>query len=159
MGAVLFVCTANVCRSPMASAIFRKILENKRDLANWRVESAGTWAIDGQPASVGSQQVMKKRGLDISDHRSRGVGQELLTLFDLILTMESGHKEALRAEFPEFADQIFMLSEMVDQMYDVADPIGRPIDEYEKTAVEIERLLSTGFEKIQALVNKNPVNK
>jgi protein-tyrosine phosphatase len=116
----------------MASAIFKRILENKHDLANWRVESAGTWAIDGQPASTGSQQVMKDRGMDISEHRSRGVDQEILALCDLILAMESGHKEALRAEFPEFSERVFMLSEMVYQTHDVADPIGRPYSEYEK---------------------------
>jgi len=158
MAAVLFVCTANVCRSPMASALFRRILEDKHEKADWRVESAGTWAVDDIPASLGSQQVMKERGIDISEHRSRRVDQEILTLFDLILTMESGHKEALRVEFPEFADRIFMLSEMVGQIYDVADPIGRPIDEYEKTALEIEMLLLTGFERIQELVNENPVD-
>jgi len=158
MGSVLFVCTANVCRSPMACAIFRRILEGEQDKAHWRVESAGTWAVDGLPASSGSQQVMKEWGMDISDHRSRAVDQELLALFDLILTMESGHKEALRAEFPDFSNRIFMLSEMIDQTFDVADPIGRPLSDYEKTAIEIERLISSGFNRIQELVKKDPLD-
>lgn len=158
MKSILFVCTANVCRSPMASAIFKRILENKQDLANWRVESAGTWAVEGQPASTGSQQVMKEWGMDISDHRSRMVDLEMLASFDLILTMESGHKEALRAEFMDFSERVYLLSEMIYQTHDVADPMGRPYSEYEKTAQEIERLLSTGFERIQELVKKNPMD-
>jgi protein-tyrosine-phosphatase len=110
----------------MASAIFKRILENKQDLANWRVESAGTWAVEGQPASTGSQQVMKEWGMDINDHRSRMVDLEMLASFDLILTMESGHKEALRAEFMDFSERVYLLSEMIYQTHDVADPIGRP---------------------------------
>ena len=68
------------------------------------------------------------------------------------------HKEALRAEFPDFSNRIFMLSEMIDQTFDVADPIGRPLSDYEKTAIEIERLISSGFNRIQELVKKDPLD-
>ena len=95
----------------MASAIFKEMLRENQDPQAWQVESAGTWALEGQSAADGSQTVMIERGLDISDHLSKGVSRELLQSFDLILTMEWGHKEALRTEFPEIASRIHLLSD------------------------------------------------
>ena len=152
MPAILFVCTANICRSPMASAIFKEMLRENQAPQAWQVESAGTWALDGQSPADGSQTVMIERGLDISDHRSKSVSGELLQSFDLILTMEWGHKEALRTEFPEIASRIHLLSEMVNQTGNVDDPYGGPISGYEETASEIEELLEAGYEKILQLV-------
>jgi protein-tyrosine phosphatase len=70
---------------------------------------------------------MKTMGLDTSGHRSRRVTGEMMADFDLILTMEAGHKEALLVEFPELAGRIYMLSEMVGDRRDIADPIGGPL--------------------------------
>jgi protein-tyrosine-phosphatase len=148
MPAILFVCTANICRSPMASAIFNELLKENQASGEWQVESAGTWALDGQPAAQGSQSVLAERGLDISDHRSRSVGRELLQSFDLILTMEWGHEEAMRHEFPEVASRIHLLSEMANQSGNVDDPYGGPASGYEETAAQIEQLLRIGYEKI-----------
>ncbi len=152
MPAILFVCTANICRSPMASAIFKEMLGENQASGEWQVESAGTWALDDQPAADGSQTVMSERGLDISDHRAQGVSRELLQTFDLILTMEWGHKEALRTEFPEIASRLHLLSEMANQTGNVDDPYGGPITGYEQTAEEIEELLRVGYDKILELV-------
>jgi len=92
--------------------------------------------------------VMNKLGLDVSTHRSRLVNRRLLHGFNLILTMEGNHKEALMAEFPEVADRIFMLSEMVGENRDVDDPIGGPLVDFVDTAREIDTYISEGFEKI-----------
>jgi protein-tyrosine-phosphatase len=148
MPAVLFVCTANICRSPMTAGIFNKILKEENPEGEWRVESAGTWGLDGEPAAAGSLAVMKNNGIDISEHRARSVSKDLLQVFDLILTMESGQKESMRVEFPEVSDRIFLLSEMVNQKQDVDDPYGGVFSEYEQAADEIEEYLMGGYDTI-----------
>ena len=148
MPRILFVCTANICRSPMAAGIFSKIIEEKGESEQWNIESAGTWGLEGESASIGSQTVMNELGIDISNHRARRVDYDLLESFDLILTMESGHKEALRVEFPELSDRVFILSEMINVEEDITDPIGGPIEEYKVCADLIEHYILNGFPEI-----------
>ena len=160
MPSILFVCTANICRSPIAMALLRNMLEEKQIDGDWRVESAGTWGLDGDPPAAGSQAVMKGIGIDIHDHRARRVDHNLLGSYDLILTMENGHKEALCMEFPAFSDRICMLSEMAGEKKDIEDPYGGVYSGYEQAAEEIQNYLDLGFETIIRLAtqsdNQNP---
>lgn len=135
----------------MASVLFSALLHEKGEQESWRVESAGTWAAEGLPAATGSQLALSSRGLDAQTHRSRRISKDLLAGFDLILTMEKGHKEALQIEFPDLAGRIFLLSEMVDEKFDVDDPIGGPLAGYEETAEKISKILKEGFDKISRL--------
>jgi len=137
----------------MASALFLRICTEKDKSHSWRVDSAGTWAHEGDPVAEGTKSVMKSRGIDVSSHRSKLVKKEIVEEFDLILTMEHGHKEALQIEFPSHSSRIYLLSEMVDKNIDIEDPYGGPILGYEKTANEIESLLREGFNTILSLVS------
>ncbi len=150
MPSVLFVCTANVCRSPMAMAIFRNLVQG--DQEDWQVDSAGTLAVEGVPVTTKAQVVLQNKGLDVSEHLSQTISQELIDRYDLILTMEKNHKEALTIEFPQKAERIFMLSEMIGLVYDVPDPIGRSLTEFQNTYDEIEQTLKLGLDKIRRLV-------
>jgi protein-tyrosine-phosphatase len=152
MPSILIVCTANICRSPLAMAILEARLAEDAETSDWKVESAGTWALEGERAARFSQAAASQRGLDLSNHLSRNVNREMMKSFDLILTMERGQKEALTAEFPESADQIFMVSELVGGMYDIYDPIGGPYSDYENTAAELERIFKEGLEHLKELV-------
>lgn len=146
---VLFVCTANICRSPMAAALFRARLD--KDVPgseNWLVNSAGTWAEAGIPASDNSVKAMASRKLDISAHRSKEITKALLDKFDLILVMEPGHKEALKIEFPRVAKRVFLLSEMSGETVAVQDPYRRSRAEYEQTAYILDQYIQNGLEKI-----------
>jgi protein-tyrosine-phosphatase len=149
MPSVLFVCTGNLHRSPMAEILFRKKVAHMGD--EWRIESAGTWARDGDHAPPEINHILNERGLDADDHRSQIVSRRLLRGHNLILVMAGNHKEALQAEFPDLADRIYLLSEMVGVVQDVKDPIGGPLDDFRVTADEIDQYLTQGFDKICAL--------
>jgi protein-tyrosine-phosphatase len=153
MPTILFICTANICRSPMARGLLESLLEEKDLSAQWRVESAGTWAMSGEPAALGSKTVMETRGIDISKHRSQGINEELLGSADLVLTMERGQKEALRAEFPDYVGRIYLLSEMTGKVEDIDDPYGGTLSEYEDTADILEGYLTAGFDRIIELAS------
>lgn len=149
MPSILFVCTGNTCRSPMAQVLMIQRLEQMQVTPPpWRVESAGTWAPDGSPAARFSRETMAKRGLDLSQHSARTVNADLLSQFNLILTMEDNHKEALVAEFPRLARRIFMLSEMSGRRLSINDPIGGDPIDYQQCANEIEAWFESGWQKI-----------
>jgi protein-tyrosine-phosphatase len=148
MPSVLFVCTANICRSPMAVALFKRKIASLPDKDEWRVESAGTWGLDGSGITEGVRVVLEEKGVECEEHVARTVDREMLSSFDIILTMEKDHKEALKIEFPELSERIYLLSEMVGERFDVRDPIGRPLSEVRKTARIIEMVLDKGFSRI-----------
>jgi protein-tyrosine-phosphatase len=155
MLSILIVCTANICRSPMAEAILKNLVAKRPDADQWHIESAGTWAHDGAPPALFSQLVVQDMGLDISNHRSKPVTRKLLHHFDLVLTMERQQKVGLILGFKHFADRIFMLSEMVGRFEDVPDPIGGELIDYQATAKMMERFLSGGLEKIYQLASNH----
>jgi protein-tyrosine-phosphatase len=158
--AVLFVCTANICRSPMAVALFLDRLKKEdADWQEWQIDSAGTWALDGAPAAKNSRLVMAERGLNIIDHRAKTVDAALLQRYDLILTMEPGQKEALQIEFPDIANRIFLLSEMDEgSITPVKDPYGGPFEGYLETADTIDKMIEKGLPKILLLVSEKKGN-
>jgi protein-tyrosine-phosphatase len=153
MPSILFVCTANICRSPIAMGMLRNMLEERHIEGDWQVDSAGTWGLEGDPPAAGSRAVMENVGIDISDHKARRVDYDLLKSYDLILTMELGHKEALCMEFTEFAERIYMLSEMAGDKSDIKDPYGGPYSGYEQAAEDIQLYLENGFDTIIQLAS------
>jgi protein-tyrosine phosphatase len=149
MRSVLMVCSANICRSPMAMGLLFGALAQESD--SWLVESAGVWAIDGLPAAKKTRIVLADRGIDINNHRSRLITAEIINEFDLLLVMESNHKEALRLGFPNFESRIYMLTEMIGDSYDIKDPIGGSLADFQDTARELESILTIGFSNILEL--------
>lgn len=157
MPSILIVCTANICRSPMAEAILKRLVADRPDADQWLIKSAGTWANYGSPAAVLSQLVVQNMGLDISTHQSQPVTLELMEKFDLILTMEDQQKEGLAIQFKPYADRIFMISEMIGRIEDIRDPIGGEMADYQETAQALERILSDGLDRIyQLAVMRHP---
>jgi protein-tyrosine-phosphatase len=155
---ILIVCTANICRSPVVEALLRDRLHQK-GLPNWTVSSAGTWAVAARGASHFSRELMAEQGLDISAHRAVMVEADHLATADLVLCMERGHVEALKVEFPQYADKIYLLSQMVGQHYSIADPFGGPIEAYRHMVREVARLIETGLPRIIELVEEKMKEK
>jgi len=154
MTSILFVCTANRFRSPLAEAAFRFELEKSDHYATWSVGSAGTWAERGMPAMPDAIQAAAEFGLDLSSHRSRLINIDLLKEYSLILVMQSGHKEALSIEFPGLTQKVFLLSEAIDgTSYDIPDPYvtGEPPREIAREVID---LIGAGWMKICQLAKK-----
>lgn len=147
MAHILVVCTANICRSPVAEAVLRDRLY-QADFTDWTVSSAGTWAVMARGASRFSAELMAEQGFDLSDHRAKIVDEALLETADLVLCMETGHAEALKVEFPHYAPKIFLLSQMVGHHYSISDPYGGPIDGYRHMVAEVTRLIEKGLPRI-----------
>lgn len=154
MAHILIICTANICRSPVAEGLLRDRLA-KRGLEDWTVSSAGTWAMQKRGASENSVIVARDYGLDISDHMARMVEEQYLREADLVLCMEAGHAEALRAEFPEQAHKVFMITEMSGQVYSVYDPFGEPLISYQRMAAELAGIIDGGMDRIVELAEEN----
>ncbi len=131
---ITVVCTGNVCRSPMGERLLAHALAAVNDLADIRVLSAGTAAFPGDNASRNSQVALRKVGLDLSDHRSRPLTNQLLEISDLVLTMTSGHRDVIELQSPELNVPVYRFREWMDVgSKEIPDPFGGPLDIYLET--------------------------
>ena len=145
---ILFVCTANVCRSVMAEAIFKSIWA-KKGRGDVNVKSAGISAFSHSPPSKNTVEIMKKRGINVQSHLSRKVTAELVDESDVIFVMEKGHKYYLTGFYPLAQNKVWLLKEFSSgREEEVSDPVGLSQDYYEKTADEIEREIEKVVEKM-----------
>lgn len=155
MPSVLFVCTANRFRSPIAAALFNKHLLKNGSTYEWQVGSAGTWAEPGLLVAPSARWILDNLGLDLQAHRARRVDRELLASQDLILVMENSHREALQVEFPEMKDRIYLLTNAtIGMAYDVPDPGVAPGDTFLSIGRELSELMEKGFQKIYMLAGQ-----
>jgi len=142
---VLFVCTANICRSPMAAAIMRQRIDAMGLADRVQVESAGVWARDGQPASEDAVTVLAGQGIPLTGHRSQPLSLTLLDRADVVLVMEEAHRRSIFYFAPKHLRKVFLLTELSGGHDDVNDPYGGPIEGYVNTAAQLEALIEAGL--------------
>lgn len=154
MPSVLFICTANQFRSPIAETCLKQKLSNLGQLDEWRVSSAGTWTKKGLPAHPLAVKAATGVGLDLSEHRSKPVTPRLLERSDLVVVMEKDHKEALLTEFPQMKDKIILLTELVGETNsNVPDPVVDKCHDADEVTEMICHLIDNGFDNLLSLAN------
>lgn len=146
---LLFVCTGNTCRSPLAEGIARRLIR-ERALPDLEVSSAGTSAWPGAPASDGSLLVAMEHGIDLSEHRARQLSPEIVAASDIILAMGPHHLE--RAEALGGAGRSHLLTAYVNpgDPRAVSDPFGGDLEIYRATFDELEREIRAALDRMVA---------
>jgi protein-tyrosine phosphatase len=142
---ILFVCTGNTCRSPMAEAMCRKLLSQRLGCKVDELEEHGVMVMSaGLSAYMGSRptpeavQVMRGMDVDLSGHESQPLTAQLIKHADVVWTMTRSHRQAILAQWPEAAKRCELLC--LD-MRDIADPIGGPVELYQQCAEQIKQEL------------------
>jgi len=133
---LLFICTGNTCRSPMAQGLAQRVFGPEVE-----VRSAGLEAWDGDAPSLQAIQVMQGRGLDISGHQAQRVQEEQVAEADWVIPMTKEQENLLRRRFPHLAFKIKCLGAWSESGQDIIDPWGGSLAAYQKSAEEIEKLL------------------
>lgn len=143
MRRILAVCTANICRSPIAEALLA------RALPGCEVQSAGLEALVGLPADPNAVEVAAADGVDLKPHRARQLAAWMCQANDLILVMDQGHRLALEERFPLARGKVFRLGHYGD--FDVADPYRKPREAFEAARAAIARGVDDWAPRIRRL--------
>lgn len=158
---ILFVCTGNTCRSPMAANLMRS-LARKRQL-DWSVSSAGLFVEPGAPMASMAQAALHGLGVDVDSHEAQPVTRALIEEADVVLTMTGSHAEQLRRQFPEAAGKVYpfahyavgtcgdedgLQDDAITVGYDIPDPFGGSKDTYDRCAKHLHGLTERALERL-----------
>ncbi len=141
MNSILFVCTGNTCRSVMAEGYLKHFLAEDSKI---EVSSAGIIPYWSGRANELTIEVMKEEGIDVSNHRTKGIDRKTITHFDLILTMSRLQRDNILSQFPGAAGKIFCFKEYVYQetapdLMEIRDPFAGEREDYLAVAGEIKK--------------------
>jgi L-threonylcarbamoyladenylate synthase len=154
---ILFICSGNICRSPMAEGILKRVLRKTKYKDRVEVKSAGTLKIENAHAAIESIEIAGQYDVPLAQHRSRALNRELLSEADLVFCMSMNHLNYINSHFPEFKDKVFLLKQWHEKKKlsnpSIADPIGHNLDFFKKTFnqiyIEIMRVLPEIFKLLK----------
>lgn len=142
---ILFVCTGNTCRSPMAEGVCKKLFPE--------IESASRGVSVFMPTAISDNArlaLLEDMDMDLSNHSSRQISEEDVKNFDLILTMTNNHRDFLKENYPEYTDKIYTLMEYTQGFdMEISDPYGGSLEIYKSTLKQIYACVSELEEKIK----------
>lgn len=144
---VLAVCTANICRSPMAEVLL--VAEGRRQRRPIEARSGGVLGFIGRPADPKSVKAVSEIGLDLSAHQSRGISAEDVAWSEYILVMELRHQMELHRRFPESEGKVLLLGTFGGQ-HEIGDPVGGWIFKFRRSRDEIQRCVRRFVEGMPA---------
>ncbi|MEA1961403.1 MAG: low molecular weight protein arginine phosphatase [Bacillota bacterium] len=150
MKKILFVCTGNTCRSPMAKALFEKTIRDNGYNNELQVFSAGIYAGRNEPASDEAILAMREYDIDLTQHKATVLTNQLVRKSHLILTMTGQQAQFIKEQFPQYAHGIYTLSGYTSDVHDVVDPFGRGINLYRETARQLDGLIKKVLNRLQA---------
>ncbi len=130
---ILFICTGNICRSPLAEGYLRYLAEKDPALAGLEIDSAGTLALTASTPSYESIMVADENGFSIDEQVSQQLNEHLLSSSDYVLVMCENHKKWIKTHFPAYSDKVYLLRTFNgDSEKEIPDPMGMDIDVYRK---------------------------
>ena len=150
MPKIVFVCTKNRFRSPLAAAMLRRELMIRKVPGDWIIESTGSWVEEPLPPTPEAFAEAEKRSLDLSAHVAQGIESMDIDSIDLLLVMEQGQKESILLDFPDITGRIFLLTELSGTPYSIPDPYVSK-EPFGDIAFEIESLIKSSLDLIVTL--------
>lgn len=140
MKSVMFICTGNICRSPMAHAYMQKKVYDLNKESEYIISSCGTQAVQGQSATDNAINSMKRYGIDLTNHRATHIENSDIMNCDLIFALTENHKKQILEVYPSLNSKVFVLKAYINEKekyIDIDDPWGLDINVYDATAKDI----------------------